>query len=157
VSTCRIWSRNDGGASVVGLLLALVILGAMAAIAVSALDTTVAGVDHPGSPAVTTPTIVASGAASAALRAVCVADFEALSAALRVYEVTHGAPPAPGTSWALAGTGGARLLATWPSDPGHFRFTWNGATLGVVPRRGTRSVASAGDPHVASGCDAALG
>ena len=148
--------HRDRGASLVGLLLVLIILGIMAAVAVSAVGGT-RGSSLPTTPLTTTSAGESNNAAiEAALRVTCIADYETLSTALQVYATLHGTNPPAGTAWISGVQSGATLIESWPSDPGHFRFTWNGAELGVVPRSGTSSPRSMGAPGSHNGCFAKL-
>ncbi len=141
--------------SLLGLLVMLIVLGVMGAIAVSALN-------GPGSSVLPSSTTLANAGPSsntptgAALQATCVADFQSLAVALQVYTTLHGAPPPAGTAWATGVQSGTTLIQSWPSDPGHFTFTWNGTALGVRPEHGTACVASAGSADPPTGCDATL-
>ncbi|NNN08639.1 MAG: hypothetical protein HKL85_05535 [Acidimicrobiaceae bacterium] len=150
-------SRRDQGASLLGLLLVLIILGVMAAVAVSAVGgkggTALPIASHTPPASVGEPSNVAI---QAALSVTCVADYQTLSTAVQVYATLHGANPPAGTSWVAGVQSGSSLLQTWPSDPGHFTFTWNGASLVVVPRHGVPSTGSAGSTNASSGCYAAL-
>ena len=142
-------------ASLLGLLLMLIILGVMGAIAVSALDGQSSSVLGPAT------TLPGGGAASnapsaAALQAACVADYQTLDVALQVYATLHGSNPPAGTAWVAGVPSGTKIVESWPSAPGHFRLTWNGSQLGVVPEHGTSSRGSAGTSQPPTGCDATL-
>ena len=141
----------------VGLLFMLIILGVMAAVAVSAVGGT-GGNTLPTTPHETTTSAGESNnvAIQAALGATCVADFAALSTALQVYTALHSVNPPAGTTWVRGIESGSTLMESWPSDPGHFTFTWNGSALGVVPRHGATSTGSAGSQNSSSGCYAPL-
>ncbi len=150
------WIR-DRGASLVGLLLALIILGIMAAVAVSAVGGT-GGNTLPKSAQKTSPSVGQPNIATlqAALSATCVTDFTSISTAVQVYSTLHSSDPPAGTSWVTRVHSGTALLQSWPSDPGHFTFTWNGTTIIVVPRHGASSTGSAGSTESSSGCYAPL-
>jgi hypothetical protein len=119
--------RRDHGASLVGLLLMLIILGVMVAVAVSAIG---------GTSGITLPTTARDATTSlgeptdvaiqTALSAACAAEFETLSTALQVYTTLHSANPPAGTTWVTGIESGSTLMESWPSDPGHFIFLWNG-------------------------------
>jgi hypothetical protein len=143
--------------SLVGILLMLIILGVLGAVAVSAVD----GTGSPSSLPSSTSTVAGSSGTSggdiqAALNAACVADYETLSAAVQVYATLHGINPAAGTSWVAGIEAGSSLLQSWPGDPGHFTFTWNGTSISVVPHHGASSAGSAGSSASATGCFAPL-
>jgi len=147
----------DRGASLLGLLIVLMVLGVMAAVAVSAVSTTAPQATTPNSSVTTTSTGESNIAAiQAALTATCIADYQTLSTAVQVYTTLHSANPPAGTSWATGIESGSSLIQSWPSDPGHFTFTWNGSALGVVPVRGTASRGSDGSAGAASGCYASM-
>lgn len=150
-------SSRERGASLLGLLLVLIILGVMAAAAVSAVGGT-GGNTLPTTPHETTTSAGEpnNAAIQAALSATCVADFESLSTALQVYATLHSTNPPVGISWVAGVQSGSTLLQSWPSDPGHFSFTWNGTALGVVPFHGAPSTGSAGNVSSSSGCYASL-
>lgn len=150
--------RDEHGASLLSLLLVLIILGVAAALTVGALGGT-PGTTLPTSPGVTT---TAKGetpgdVSAAALHAECIADFESLNIALQVYESLHGANPVAGTSWVSTVPSGNSIMESWPSDPGHFTFAWNGSDLSVTPHRGLTSRGSLGAQQPSSGCYASLG
>lgn len=146
------------GSSLLGLLLVLLVLGVMAAVAVSSLGG--GGVATlPTTPLVTSTSTgePVNVALQASLTASCVADFQTLTTALQVYSALHNADPPAGISWASGIESGSTLVASWPSDPGHFTLTWNGKELGVAPVHGTASVGSPGAARDANGCYATLG
>lgn len=150
--------RRERGASLLGVLLALIILGVMAAVAVSAVGGT--GGNAPATTPLETATSTGEPnnvASAAALATTCVADFASLSTALQIYATLHGSNPPAGTSWVTGIQSRPTLLQSWPSDPGHFIFTWNGTVLGVVPRHGVSSTATAGSASSSNGCYASLG
>ena len=140
--------------SLVGLLMVLLILGVLGAIAVGSLGPTSA-------PTAVSTSSISGGPPSvapseAAIRALCLADYQSLSTALQVYDTLHGTPPPAGTSWVAGIESGSSWLAAWPSDPGHFTFVWDGQHLGVVPHHGRPSSSSAGSSSPGSGCWATL-
>ncbi len=118
------------------------------------------GVGHRGDATRTTsavpdPSASSTGASAnadtqAALNATCVADFAALEGDLQYYVILHGVNPRAGTSWFTTGSS-ASVIASWPSGPGHFRFTWHGRGLGVTPPHGDSSMGSTGKGS-SSGC-----
>ena len=165
ISPRRTLFTRERGASLVGVLVVLIILGAMGAmgaVAVSAIGgnagTTLATTPHEFATRGSTPSAGKSTnvVTEAALSATCVADFTSLTTALQVYATLHGANPPAGTSWVLGIQSGSASLTSWPSDPGHFTFKWNGTTLTVVPRRGASSGGSVGSAASSSGCYAPL-
>ena len=144
--------EHERGASMIGLLLVVLILGIMAAVAVSA----VGGGGPVGRPSAvpTTSSGSTAGEIDAALRAACEADYETLSVALQVYQTLHSHLPPAGSAWVAGIQSGTQLVQAWPGDPGHFSFSWNGVVLRVIPRHGAVAVGSVGNS--ASGCDATL-
>jgi len=136
-------------------------MGVMAAVALTSLNGPTTANPTGDAPAQngTTPTSAGPAANAAdeeALRAICVADYGTLTTALQFYQTLHGVLPAAGTSWAAGVQSGSSLLQSWPSSPGHFSFTWNGATVGVVPAHGKASEGSEGTGSSATGCYARL-
>ena len=148
---------SERGSSLLGILIVVLVLGVMAAYAVSAVGGTNTPTVAPTSSVTsTTAGEPANVAIQSALTAACVADYQTLSTALQVYATLHNANPPAGTSWATGVQSGSSLIQSWPSDPGHFTLTWNGTTLGVVPRGGAASSGSAGSTHPPTGCYAPM-
>jgi len=148
--------QSERGSSLLGILIVVLVLGVMAAYAVTAVGGTNTPTVAPTSVTSTTAGEPANVAIQSALTAACVADYQTLSTALQVYATLHNANPPAGTSWATGVQSGSSLIQSWPSDPGHFTLTWNGTTLGVVPRGGAASSGSAGSTHPPTGCYAPM-
>ena len=137
----------------------LVLLGATAAIVVTALPTT-SSVTLPTSPTTDTPgghstTTTSRSIISAGLVTECIADVQAVQGAALVFATRNGAEPPAGTSWATASANGGPFLHSWPSAPGQFTVRWTGATVVVVPSHGRAARGSVGTPSPPTGCYAA--
>lgn len=151
---------EERGASLLGLLIVVLVLGVMAAVTLGGLGFTpneaFTGIPStmPGGGAVyaTTTAPRALGARASAARAACRHDFETVQKALHHYEVSHGRPPPPGRAWALRRSGGSVPMETWPGDARYFHINWDGSKLSAVPNAGAASRGSAGTSSPASGC-----
>ena len=132
----------------------VLLLGGLAAIAVTQLPTTgtgLAGSTTTGPGGVTSTTRPAS---TGALVAECVADYASVTAALSDYEALKGSAPPAGIAWATSRTAPGPYLRAWPNGDGRFTVRWNGTSLVVDPRHGSPSVGSSGTEAPRTGCDA---
>jgi len=138
--------REDQGYSMLGLLLAIVILGVLAVIAVSQMEQVTtsrsAGKNQPPSGP--------SGAAVAA----CLADYHSVELLLQLYRTEHQTDPPAGTAWALSLSSNGTEGQTWPSSPS-YAISWDGAALSVNPSSGRASSGSSGTASPPTGCFAA--
>jgi len=89
--------QSERGSSLLGILIVVLVLGVMAAYAVTAVGGTNTPTVAPTSVTSTTAGEPANVAIQSALTAACVADYQTLSTALQVYATLHNAnPPAGG-------------------------------------------------------------
>jgi hypothetical protein len=155
---------QDRGASLIGLLVVLVVLGVTAAIVVSALPSsksltvptvaTTSTTRGPGSisPGRGTTTTTSQTILSAALEAACVANVQAVQSAATTYETINGTKPPAGTGWATAPTHGGPFLQSWPTATSEVAVRWSGTTVVVTPTRGRTAVGSPGSRTPPTGC-----
>jgi hypothetical protein len=142
---------GEAGISLVGTLLVVIILGALAGIALSQTTSSPPSTRHGGTTVPsTTPKDVGSDASAASL-ASCEANFTTVESAVESYLAMNGAKPPAGTAWATAGAGGP-LLEAWPQVPSQYAISWNGEVLSVVPAHGTPSHGSYGTATPRTGC-----
>ncbi len=116
--------RGDGGVSLVGLLVTLVILAVMALAVVRLTQS-----HSPGTPS-------AERAPTAAARAVCQAAVTALDQAVSAYQALNGGPPPPGRAWAVTTAAGGPWVQSWPGIAHEFTITWNGHRFAVTTPHG---------------------
>lgn len=152
----------------------LVVLGAMAGIAVAAVNgpaslssiptlptlatvrttttttaprstSTSTTTTEPRTTTTSSPTIV-----DQALIQECVGDVTSVDSALSAYEATHGSPPPAGTAWAKG------ILQSWPDGGLTFTLRWTGTEVVVAPVHGRASSGGAGTQSpTRTGCYAA--
>ena len=154
--TLRGIDRHDAerGASTLGILLVVVILGVLVAITLkfgfgaTSPSTTIAG-SH--ATTTTAPSTPAQGATAAMLSA-CEANYATIQQAVATYQALNGAKPPSGSAWSTATANGGPILQAWPTSPGHYSITWNGSVISVVPVHGTASHGSYGVSSPPSGC-----
>jgi hypothetical protein len=149
---------DRGAASLLGLLLVLLILGAMSGLAVGALNgSTVTPITLPSSgptttthPAAgTTTTTVARSTPDAAILAACETDVSTVEDAVQAYQAEDGSLPPAGIAWSRG------LLQSWPNGARNFTIRWIGGVIVVTPATGTPArgdAGSPGDPGPATGC-----
>ena len=147
--------RTDDGASMLGILSIVVILGLLVVIPLSLNlgSSSTTTTTTPGATTTTAPKTVASGATEAEVAA-CRADFESIDQAVSTYRALNGSNPPTGTAWATSTTNGGPFLQSWPAAT-KWSFTWNGTTLNVSPRHGLSAHGSYGTTTAKSGCFAA--
>lgn len=146
----------DQGYALVSMLIVVVILGAIAAIALtSSPGPTTPGTAAAGSPTTTTTPQSIAGVVAPAQLSACEADFTSLETAIGTYRALNGGSPAPGTGWATSTANGGPFVEAWPSGAPNFSITWNGSQLSVLPKKGTASHGSYGSSSPATGCFAA--
>lgn len=133
-------AAGDAGSSLVGLLMAMLILGIIAAVAIGG--------------GITTPKTAAT-ATGATARAACASDYQTVNGAVQSYFGTNLVYPPPGTAWATSKAKGGPYLTSWPDDPRYYAISWNGSELDVVPAHGAPSFGSPGTSSPATGCGAA--
>jgi hypothetical protein len=152
-SAIRHRHHDEGASSLLGILTVVLLLGGIAAFAVTQVPTAGIGTtttsNGPGGVTQTT-----SLPSSSVLVAECVYDYATVAAALSDYETLNGAPPRAGTSWATSTTAPGPYVQSWPQGEGRFAIRWNGTSLVVVPARGAASVGSSGATSPPSGCEA---
>ncbi len=142
---------SESGVSLVGLLLVVVILGAMAGIAISQTTGSSPGTGHADTTSPSTaPQDIGSDAGAASL-ASCEANFATVESAVSTYLALNGTEPPAGTSWATSGANGP-ILDAWPQVPAEYTISWNGAVLSVVPVHGAASHGSYGTASARTGC-----
>ena len=134
----------ESGIALVATLAALIIVAILVVIVLAQTSNPPSVSLAPGT------TLAGTSAGRAAAQATCVANFEAVGAAINTYVTQHGPYPPAGTAWATAKANGP-LLRAWPSQPG-YAITWNGTALGVRPAHGAASEGSDGDARRHSGC-----
>lgn len=141
-----------------GTLITVVILGAMAVIMFNTLggspSSTGTATTIPGATATTPPATPGNGAREAAVSA-CQANYLAIETALADYRSLNGSSPTAGVAWATATTNGGPFLQVWPESELDYTITWNGTQLSVIPARGAPSHGSDGASSPKSGCFAA--
>jgi hypothetical protein len=154
---------QERGASVIGLLVVLVVLGATAAIVVSALPSsksltvpTVATTSTTRGPGSTSPSGTTTTSSptilSVALEAACVANVQAVKSAATTYETLNSAKPPAGTAWATATTNGGPYLQSWPAATREVSVAWSGTTVVVTPAHGRSAVGGPGSRTPPTGC-----
>ena len=144
--------RGDDGASMLGVLSVVVILGLLVVIPLSLnLGSSTTTTSAPGATTTTAPRTIARGASEAAVAA-CRADFETIDQAIASYRALNGSYPPSGTSWATSSTAGGPYLQSWPIVATRWSFAWNGATLSVVPTHGVASHGSFVTTVAKDGC-----
>lgn len=150
----------EQGASLIGLLVVLVVLGVTAAIVVTALPSstpttlpTTATTPTTRAPGGHTTTTTSPSILSAALLAACVANVQAVQSAAQTYETLNGLKPPAGSSWATSKAHGGPYLQSWPAPAGHVTVRWNGDTVVAAPAHGRAAVGSAGTSTPPTGCD----
>ncbi|HEV2427527.1 MAG TPA: hypothetical protein VGS61_04850 [Acidimicrobiales bacterium] len=96
-----------------GILLTLIILGAMAVLVLRFT---------------TNKTLVpaAKSAPTAAARAVCEYEVSALNQAVSDYRRLNGSSPPPGRGWAITTVDGGPWIQSWPGVAHEFAIGWNG-------------------------------
>jgi hypothetical protein len=145
---------SERGASMVGLVLVLVILGALVAITLSSnLGTTpsTVGDTTPGA-STTNAASSPSSRANEATASGCQANYATVAQAIETYRILNGLDPPAGTTWGSANANGGPFLQSWPSDAKSYAITWNGSILSVIPVHGRASHGSYGTSSPASGC-----
>jgi hypothetical protein len=152
--------RDDQGASsLLGLLTVVLLLGGLAAIALTQLPSTGVGsatttTHGTGGVTVTTGTESTTTPTSDALIAECVTDYTTVASALTDYETLKGAAPPAGTAWATSKATPGPFVQSWPQGAGRFSIRWTGTSLVVAPVRGAPSVGSSGTAAPQTGCNA---
>jgi hypothetical protein len=151
----------ERGASLVGLLVVLLILGGIAAVTVASLPSStpkLPGVSTTSTTARTastgnTTTTTSPSIPTAALRTECVANVQAVLSAAQDYQALNSTSPAAGRAWATARVKGGPFLQAWPVDS-EYAIAWNGRTTVVTPAHGRAAVGSTGTASPPTGCDA---
>ncbi|NNN00441.1 MAG: hypothetical protein HKL86_01255 [Acidimicrobiaceae bacterium] len=141
---------SDRGASLIGLLSVVLILGVLAVIVLSSSPSSPPLTSKSTGPGLTAPNSPSSGASLASLTA-CKTDFLALSLAVTNFRALNGANPPRGTSWATTPAASGAIMQSWPSLVG-FSFTWTGSTINVVPKHGVPSMGDYGSAAPPTGC-----
>lgn len=145
-------NTSERGASMLGILLVVVILGVLVVITLSSnfgtTPTTLPAV--PGVTTTTAPTSPASGANEARVGG-CEANYASIEQAISTYRALNGGNPPAGTSWALSSANGGPFFQSWPTDVS-YSITWSGSTLSVIPVHGRAARGSYGSSSPASGC-----
>jgi type II secretory pathway pseudopilin PulG len=128
---------NDGGYTMVALLVVVLILGVMSAVVLGS------GFANPQVVVAPTKGHVASA---------CETDYSSVDEAVQAYFDANLVEPPAGTSWATGHARGGPYLTSWPDDPGYYDIVWNGQVVSVVPARGRESFASSGSSSASTGC-----
>jgi len=153
----RWWSDDpERGSSLLGILSVVATLGILAVIVMTlslGSSPSPVGTTTPGSSPTTTtgPQNIASEQ-RAAERAACQANFTVITTAISYYRSLNGSSPPAGTAWATSKSAGGPYLQTWPSGAPAYTLTWNGATLSVIPSKGSASHGSFGTVSPPTGC-----
>ncbi len=147
-------SEDQRGASMIGIVIVVLILGVMAAIALSQLEHETTTHAAGKTQSLLKRSTGASSTNQQAAIAACQADFQAVQQLLQIYQTEHQTNPPAGTAWAQSlATEGAQGDA-WPSSSS-FAITWDGSVLSVIPTTGTASHGSSGAVSPPTGCFAA--
>jgi hypothetical protein len=137
-----------------GILIVVVILGVLAAIALSQLEHTTTTHAAAKTDASLKRSTGASSTNQQAAIAACQADFQIVQQLLQLYQTEHQANPPAGTAWALSLASEGEPGDAWPSSPS-FSISWDGSVLSVVPTTGAASHGSSGTVSPPTGCFAA--
>jgi hypothetical protein len=143
------------GASLVGLLVTLVLLGGIAGVVVLALpsETTLPTLPTTSSDGGHGTTPTTHSLVSAAIVQACVADVESIQSAAQNYQALNGVLPPAGAAWATSAAHNGPFLQSWPAAR-EFAVRWTGHVVVVTPSRGAAATGT-GTASPATGCFAA--
>lgn len=154
----RGWSDDrERGSSLLGILSVVATLGILATIVLTinfGSSPSSVGTTMPGSSPTTTTTEPQNVASEQQIaeRTACQSNFTVVTTAVSYYRSLNGSNPPAGTAWATSKSAGGPYLQTWPSGAPTYSLTWNGATLSVIPTKGSASHGSIGTASPPTGC-----